>query len=231
MASHDTTGRYLFSPSSPRERESSSPAGAKRIWLPLRLGEAVRPGLVTVGVAFLVLGGATLAAVHLFPGGPPTDQQTTVVPPVFVNSHGGGQQRLTGVNSSNGAFHVHRSSTTPLTVALYDAPGCAPSGACVLTQPLASWPANASGNATFSGALAFPFVLVWTNPGPSPGSFSADAVETYHPDGGLPALTTLLIDGTAGTLVAVGAVGLFLGLFLRGGVYSRPPPAPPGPGP
>jgi hypothetical protein len=190
----------------------------------------VRPGLVAVGVAFLVLGGATLSAVHLFPQGPPADQQTTVVQPVFVNSHGGGQQRLTGVNTSSGSFRVHWTSTTPLSVALYDAPGCAPTGACALTQPIETWPANTSGNATLLGALAYPFVLLWSNPGASPGSFAADAVETYHPDGGLPTLATLLIDGTAGTLVVVGAVGLFLGLFLRGGVYSRPPRTPPGPG-
>ena len=190
----------------------------------------MRPGLVTVGVAFLVLGAGTLASIYLLPMQPTTDQQATVVPTGFVAGHGGGQASLSGTDSAGASFRVQWSSSVNLSVALYDAPGCSSSGSCVLTNPVMNWPGNTSGDVTVTGALAFPFILVWSNPGASSGSFQAQAVETYHAHGSLPTLTLLLIDGTAGTLILVGGIGLFLGLFLRGGVYRAPsgPRAPPG---
>lgn len=190
----------------------------------------VRPGLVTVGVAFLVLGAGTVASIYALPMQPTTDQQSTVVPLGFVAGHGGGQASLSGTDSSAASFRVQWSSSVNLSVDLYDAPGCSASGSCVLTNPVRSWTGNTSGDVTVTGALAFPFVLVWSNPSDASGSFQAQAVETYHAHGALPTLTLLLVDGTAGTLILVGGVGLFLGLFLRGGVYRAPPGprAPPG---
>ncbi|MGI0132608.1 MAG: hypothetical protein ACREDK_05905 [Thermoplasmata archaeon] len=184
----------------------------------------MRPGLVALGVALLVLGCATVAAVYLLPEPSPSSEQTTVLQPVFVAAHGGGQGRVTGVDTSTGTLNVHWSSSVPLAVTFYDAPGCPTSGACDLSAPLASWSSNTSGDWTSTGALAFPYVLVWSDPGGSAGSFEAQAVESYHVGGALPAVTALLIDGTAGTLIVIGGIGLFLGLFLRAGIY-RPPPA------
>jgi hypothetical protein len=45
---------------------------------------------------------------------------------------------------------------------------------------------------------------------------------TTHP--ALPALSLLLSEAAAGALGVIGAVALFLGLFLRGGVYRGPRP-------
>ncbi len=55
-------------------------------------------------------------------------------------------------------------------------------------------------------------------------NLTASAVESWNSTATSPLWTALLVDAVAVALGAVGAVALFLGLFLRGGVFRGPPP-------
>ena len=191
----------------------------------------MRPGLVAVGVSLLVLGSATVAAVYLIPAATPTSQDTTVIQPVYVGPHAAGERAVMGANTTAGTMRMSWNSTVPLSVALYEGVTCPPSGACSGGVPVANWSTVSSGMTTLTGRLVFPFELIWTNHGGSAGGFHADAVETYHTTTALPALTAVLVDGTAGALIGIGGIALFLGLFLRAGVFVRPPPPPSNGGP
>jgi hypothetical protein len=55
-------------------------------------------------------------------------------------------------------------------------------------------------------------------------TFQATAVDAYTVVTPLSTGFELLLDASAGALLAVGGVLVFLGLFLRGNVYGPPPP-------
>ena len=185
----------------------------------------MRPGLVAIGVSLLVLAVATIGAVYLLPGTAPTNRDTNNVNPQTVAAHASGHFLLYGTESSSGTFSLKWQSTVPLDVGLWAAPVC-PNGpaSCAPPARIGGWTAATSGNSSWTLALHYPMTLEWTNNGSSSGTFEASSVATTSGSGALPALTILLIGVTVASVGVVGAVALFLGLFLRGNVYGPPPP-------
>jgi hypothetical protein len=184
----------------------------------------VRPGLVTVGGLFVVLAVAALVSVNLFPTNTQVrDQNSLPAQPIAENATG--VALLTGTNAAAGTFSVSWSASIPLTVALYAAPDCVvPRLGCAVGAPVWNTSRSTSGGWGAGAPFDFPYLLVWySGPGPK-GNFSASEVESYTVKAPMDLLSSLLIDGVAVALGVVGAVALFLGFFLRPGVYRTPPP-------
>lgn len=188
------------------------------------MGAGVRPGLVTAGVLLAVLAAGMLLVVNLAPSSSQNrDWFTLPAQPIPTNSTS--VALIQGTDSGRGTFTLHWSATAPARVALYSAVGCATASlACISAPPLASWGGNASGDWAASGDLRFPLLLAWSSPTGAPGEFSASAVEASPGPSPLPSLGVVLIDGGAAVLAVLGGVAIFLGLFLRGGVYRGPAP-------
>lgn len=186
----------------------------------------MRTGLFIAGAAVAIIGAGVLVATLTFSTGP----AHMVFDPVSVSSlpgHSFYTPQLEGSNVSSGSTHLTWASSGSLLVAIYPAVPC-PDGTseCAAGNALASWWAN-SGSWSASGPLSFPLFLNITNPNGTPVTFSGALVETYT--------TSALSDPTWGlfvpligavVLIAIGGVGIFLGLFLPEGIYT-PPRTPP----
>jgi hypothetical protein len=179
-------------------------------------------------VGFLLLGTAAIAAFLIVPPSNLTSEDATAIGPVSTPPGPVPHATiLTGTDTSSGTFTLRWQSTVPLTVRLYDASKCSQGPTnCALGTPLASWPSNATGDWGTQGALSFPFVLSWSDTGNTTGSFQALADEKWTTTASVPMLTLILVFGSGGALAVVGATALFLGVFLRSGIYQRPPPPP-----
>jgi len=186
----------------------------------------VRTGLVVVGIAFLVLAGATVTVVNLLPSTTEVQDRSSLVPQPF-SADGSGAALLPGADSASGSFTLRWSSTAAVSVWVYRAPGCERvSNACASGPAVANWTRALSGTWSTTGAVAFPFMLVWAGGGSGAGNISASGVQNIQVKTPMALVDTLVIDGAAIALGIVGAVALFLGLFLRGGVYPERRPTP-----
>jgi hypothetical protein len=110
-----------------------------------------------------------------------------------------------------------------LDVGLYAGEPCRGAGSvCPTGPPFASWTAR-SGQWNAKGSLTFPWVLEIRNPNQTSSSLNGALLESW------PATSTFnfgwgVIVSLAGAviLLGIGGVAVFLGLFLRPGVYGRP---------
>jgi len=185
----------------------------------------VRPGLVVVGVLFLVLASGTAISVYAVQWPQPMVQ---VVSPIVLTVGPGfppAPVSIPGVSSSSGSFSVVWSSTVAVDVQILPPSGCSqiPPTNCP-PPPMHSWTSSESGNWTVNGAVSYPVTLEVAAAGATNGSFQARVIVTYSQPVSIPSLTLLFLDAAIGALAVVGCVALFLGFFLRGGVYSREPP-------
>ncbi|MGA9840358.1 MAG: hypothetical protein WBF81_09795 [Thermoplasmata archaeon] len=181
----------------------------------------MRKGLLLTGGAIAVIGvGVLVASLSLMSGVAVTQTSDAAVP--NVPPHSSYTLLVSGVNQSSATTNLVWASSQYLQVALY-APGpcAAGAGICPNGPPIATW-WNDSGTWSESGRASFPLILNLTNPNASRASFTATVVETYTPGASstLPWLQYLPLIG-AGVLVAIGGLAVFLGLFLRSGVYGR----------
>jgi hypothetical protein len=186
----------------------------------------VRTGLFAVGLAFAVVGAVLGVTGFILPQSTPGStlaKVSSISAPNIVPS-----QVRTGVvllvNTSSGTFSITWSATHAMSVDLYQGVSCsAPSHYCDSGPPLVTWPMNTSGLWTQSGTLRSPLLLSLTNSGSTNVTFSGSTLESYAVGGSnLPAWVELTILAGAVLLVAIGGLAVFLGLFLRSGVYSRP---------
>lgn len=184
----------------------------------------MRPGLVLVGGLFVVIAAATVVSVNVLPS-TATETDRVSLPPQVVGPGGSGMTLLTGTNTSSGSFQISYTASVPVNVTLYRAPGCSSASArCEDGAPVWQDEGAGAGSGTVQSPLTFPYLMVWHSDAATEGNFSATGVEVYTTAVPPNLLTTLLVDAVAGALGAVGAVLVFLGLFLRGGVYRGPAP-------
>jgi len=178
---------------------------------------------VAIGAAFALVGAATLVGI-LYPGDNPPLQRTSSDKVVQLP---GGQWRsmsFAGVASGSTTLMFNWTASAPVNLSWFQAYACTPApGTCVTLPPLATWTDNASGHWTASGnavalyefsveAVGGPGVLV---------NFSATFTEQYHAGQlALPVLPFAFTMVCASLLTGVGAVVLYLGLFLPSGVYG-----------
>jgi hypothetical protein len=197
----------------------------------------VRTGLVAVGTAFSVVGAAVIVGI-LYPG---DDSTQTRVTTAGVDGLNGGNWKpfiLPTSSSSRASLTLSWSASSGdagavsrLDVSLYSAYPCpSPTGACLDDPPLHVWNGTGTGHWNASGAGSM-YVLYVDLEGASnlSANFTATFVETYATSVlPLPMLPFMITMVGGGLLTGVGAVGLYLGLFLPPGVYDRPDPYVPG---
>lgn len=189
----------------------------------------MRPGLVAIGIALVVVGGLVCYVGLSVPGSTIAKGLTREISvPDILPAH----QRIDVVavaNSSSGSFVFSWTATQPLNVSLYQGVPCSSaSGFCESGAALTKWSANTTGGWSHSGAIVSPYLLAIENPQATNVSLTGSLAETY-PDGTTAPPTSMLLTILAGgvLLVVIGGLALFLGLFLRGGVYSEPDSVPP----
>lgn len=189
----------------------------------------MRPWLVLIGVAFLVVAGMSTTSLWLWPSTGSTRSIATEVPPTPSALNQTRSALLTGVNSSDGSFTLDWQSSGTFDVELYQAPGCGTATvACAQGPAIAHWPANQTGRYQSRGALSYPYLLVWTaRIGPT-DTFQAVAESLSQAPPPEPVWGELATYGSLAALGAVGAIALFLGVFLSGGIYRRGPRDPRG---
>ncbi|HEV2165401.1 MAG TPA: hypothetical protein VGS23_00255 [Thermoplasmata archaeon] len=182
----------------------------------------MRLGLVVVGIAFLAVAAASATSLYLWPRTPSTQEITTELPVTFSAPNQTREALLSGTSEPAGSFTLDWQASAPFDVELFNAPGCArASVACEKTPAVAEWPANLSGHYEADGALAYPYLVVWTEKGPADASLQATAESVAQVSSTAPAWTSVVTDVALASLGSVGALSLFLGLFLRGGVFAR----------
>jgi hypothetical protein len=184
----------------------------------------VRKGLAILGVAIALVGiGVMIAAFSITPVPTGSFVQQVGVPKIAAHAN------LTRVVSSRteGSARVVFSwgSSESLEVGIYVAGPCTGnSSTCPVGPPLKMWYTN-SGAWLYTGSVSTAWFLSIVNPNATVASFNSTLVETY------PAVTQfplsewsvlLLIIGAL-VLIAIGGLAVFLGSFLRSGVYGPAP--------
>jgi len=200
----------------------------------------VRTGLVAVGAAFAVVGAAVIVGV-LYPGDEPTVTRTSSA---TADGMAGGSWRpfvLPAYASDPASVLVQWYATTGLldlpaqvNVSLYAGRMCPPATEpCPELPALAVWNGSGPGHWSASGTTGSMYLLLVTCLGGSGVSvnFTATLVEQYlvssRPLPMLPFAFTII---GGGLLAGVGAVALYLGLFLPEGVYAPLDPVGPADG-
>ncbi|MCI4369064.1 MAG: hypothetical protein L3K09_05840 [Thermoplasmata archaeon] len=191
----------------------------------------MRPGLVGVGVVLAVLGGGALSTVYLAPAPRPVNGEGTTIPSTIVRPGSTGSAPVDGPNGSGGDLRVHWSSSVGMEVYLYPSAGCiATAYTCGSETAMVHWSNSTHGDWAASGTYTYPILLVWVDLGPAAGTFGANAYATGSSGGSSLTVSELLADAAALTLMVIGGLAVFLGIFLRGGVFrgNREPKGPTG---
>jgi hypothetical protein len=180
-----------------------------------------------VGVAVALIGvGVLIAAFGASPGPSVAIVQSVDAPLIMPGSE---YQHVVPSSLQKTASVVYAwSSTRSVKVFLYVAGSCAnqtPGYVCPAGPALMSW-WDTSGVYSYTAAVVAPWLVIVDNVNGTDVAYNGTLVETYvaPPAFGAGWNVYVLIAGSI-VLIGIGAVALFLGLFLRGGVYGpRPPP-------
>ncbi len=129
----------------------------------------MRPGLVTVGVAFLVLAGGALVTVNLLPAATAPQQDQFTLAPTVVAPEGTGAASLPGTASASALLLVSWKTSGPLSIALYPSGTCPGGGrSCDRSSAVATWTGSGGSNWSIPGPTQFPYELVWSTNSPPP---------------------------------------------------------------
>lgn len=193
----------------------------------------MRPGLVAVGALFVVVGAATLVAIVL-----PADDPTSTLSATRAVDHLAPSNSKTFYVSAQSANVAHLSlnwsATQIVNVGWYATKACStPPYSCPLSPALASWAGVFSGRwigSGTSGAVYILYVQAYPTANKTTGvNFTGSFTEHYRTaQFPLPTIPFFVTLSAGAILGGVGAVALYLGLFLPSGVYG-PFDAPPGP--
>jgi len=232
-------------PSVPRRDEwgvapSSSPAGRgfsrppQRSVLVLRIPlSGVRPGLVVVGVLLAVVGAATLLSVVVLPLAAPATAVSRSTETFVVPGQGTSSSGIHLPSASPQSLVISWASDRPLTVDLLPAAACphGASGLCPDGTPVQQWSQTEGGSWSAGSGFAGAYLLRATAPSAVAATVNWTLVETSASvEQQLPLWSYAAFLAAGSGLLAIGAVGIFLGFFLRSGVYAgRPPVVPLGP--
>jgi hypothetical protein len=180
----------------------------------------MRPWLVATGAAFLLVGVGAVVGLQLF-SSPPVEQQSSeqlvndVTPP-----NGLAMFTVTGTAHSDATFTLRWTSTAPIAVEL-NAGNCSALAVGCDEPVLHNWSSARSGTFTIDGTIDADYVLAWTTAPSVVATVNSTAVAQWYVATHA-TLTDLIAEVASGLLAGVGAVAVFLGLFLRGG-YRGPP--------
>jgi hypothetical protein len=182
----------------------------------------VRLGLVVIGLAFVVVGGGLVISFFAFStGGPPGYLSRTISASQMTPSQSQ-TWSLDAVASANGVLSLSWASSGRVNVSLWKGAGCTNfPGICPVGPPIASWVTDLSGQWKNTGSVTWYYILTVTAQGVSVANFNATLSESYSGSPfGLGTTNLILVTVGSVLLLGTGAVGVFLGLFLPGGVYQ-----------
>ncbi|MCI4363335.1 MAG: hypothetical protein L3K13_03410 [Thermoplasmata archaeon] len=180
----------------------------------------MRPGLVAIGTAFLVLGAVAAGASLSQPSPPSRTETSTAQWSWSVPSDGAYQSPL--LWGLNGSFGISWSASVLVSATLF---GSAPGSGKTLFASVYSWPNVTRGSWSAEGAPSYPYYLVFTSSARSSGSIAASTQSSNSVPPPATDMLALVAGTLAGvTLVGLGGIALFLGLFLRGNLLGRRPP-------
>lgn len=194
----------------------------------------MRPGLIAVGVAFALVGAGVILGI-LYPGNNPTLQRSGSAD-VAGLSGGNWRSFLLPATASNPAtLTLSWSASSPANVSWYEARTCStPPGTCIIAPALRLWIANVSGHWSATGDAGALYELwVYAAGGHNVSlNFTATFTEQYHAGKlTLPPIPFAITMVGGSLLAGIGAVALYLGLFLPTGVYGPFDAPPPDEGP
>jgi hypothetical protein len=186
----------------------------------------VRLGLLAIGIAFAVVGAGLVASFFLVSSSSPPGAIGRTITASQILPNQSQTWTLNTVGAAHGTLTLSWTSSFAANVSLTEATGCSsPSGVCPVGDALADWNSQSTGSWKQSGSVASLYLLTVTDRSTDQISFNATLAETYStPPFGLGATTLILITIGSILLLGTGAVGVFLGLFLPGGVYEPAPP-------
>lgn len=178
-----------------------------------------------MGGLLLTLGAGALASLYVLAAPAPTTTTSITGPPVVVPARQeASTPTISLVTSGSATLRVTWQSTVEVNASLTAGKACAgipPS--CGATQVLASGAGSTAVWVVGSPGRG-PVYITWYDAGSVAGTVRYTVAETVASPNQLPTLTLLLVDIGLGSLTAIGGLALFLGLFLRGGIYRRGPP-------
>jgi len=185
----------------------------------------VRVGLVVIGLAFVIVGGGLVASFFLFSSSSPPGAVTRTVTASQILPDQSQVWPLQTVGSGQGSVALAWTANGRSNVTFVAASACqAPGGWCADGPLLAHWPYNLSGSWHGSGSLPPAYLLTVTDRSSGEIAFNATLTESYPGTTfGLGSIDLILVTIAIILLLATGAIGVFLGLFLPGGVYRNPP--------
>jgi hypothetical protein len=182
----------------------------------------VRTGLVILGSVVAVIGAGLIVTLFFLSGGPTTTSQLSFENPALA-PHSVWPEVISRSSSSQVSVSVSWTASAPANVSLTPAASCVGSlGACPIGPPVFNWTMVLSGKGTDASANASVYILEVTNPGSTAIRFSAVVSVSYQPGAPLPTWSWGVIAAGGVTLLAIGGIAVFLGLFLPGGVYDPP---------
>jgi len=193
----------------------------------------VRSGLLIVGSLLAVIGAVTLIGVVVLPLAAPTTSVTRSTETFVVPGNGTAGSGIHLPSSGAQSLVISWAADVPIGMELYAAVPCphGPSGLCPTGSPIESWVASEGGTWSSTSSIASGYLLHATTPAQSPAIIDWTLVETSQstlPE--LPLWTYIAFLSAGAGLVILGSLAVFLGLFLKSGVYSgRPPVVPLGP--
>lgn len=134
---------------------------------------------------------------------------------------------IEGNDVASGNLVVAWTSTSIVSVEIYRTVPCgSPPGVCATGAAIVRWNSTESGRWSETGSLSFPVLFDVQDVGQVMVTLEGTVVEMYSV-GGLPTWAFLSFIAGGGVLIGIGALAVFFGLFLRGGVYrdlGREPP-------
>lgn len=188
----------------------------------------MRTGLVIIGAALAALGAGLILTLFFLSAGPTSTTQISTqdpdLPPGVTQSW-----VVAGPAAGSGSISLSWSASPAADVSLWPATTCSsPGGFCPTGVPALNWSRVGSGSGSISTASGSTYLLVVENPGTTTVRFGGILSVTYSPGTPVSEWSLGLIAAGGITLLTIGGIALFLGLYLPGGVYrdaDRPPAA------
>jgi hypothetical protein len=207
-----------------RHRSSNRNVIRKRVYLSDASSRfKVRPGLVTVGLVFAIVGAGLVTSFFFLSTNAPIEARTSSISISFLAPNQTEVSPLSAIGSGSGVLTVSWRATSNANVSFWKAEPCSTgTGLCAAPPSIVAWASNVSGEWRGSGAIGTAYLLSVTDVSRGDLSFNATVVESFPgPSSGPTTQTLVLVSIGSVLLLGTGAIGVFLGLFLRGGVYRR----------
>lgn len=184
----------------------------------------MRPGLLAIGLAFVVVGGGLVVSFFAFAPSTPMQDLTQTITASQISPNQTQGWSLSTVPAPSGTLALSWTSTARASVTFSKARPCtSPSGACPDGPSLATWSANLSGAWRGTGPVGSLYLLTVNDQVSGVVTLNVTLEELYS-DGVFGLSTTDIAMLAIGSvlLLGTGALAVFLGLFLPGGVYRAP---------